>query len=363
MRRVAFYAPMKPPTHPVPSGDREMARNLMTIIAHGPAQVDLVSTLQAHDSKGDAATQAALRTAAQAEIDRLLADETVRNADLWVTYHSYYKSPDLIGPEVCRRLGLPYVQIEATRAKRRLSGPWAGFAAAAEAACDAASVIFYLTALDLITLEREKTPDQTLVHLRPFLPVDDLPPAANPGDADPAMLAVGMMRARAKLESYAILAQALTHLDDLDWTLDIAGDGPERAQVETLMAPFGPRVRFLGQLDRTGLAAAYARAGLYVWPGVNEAFGMAYLEAQAAGLPVVAQDRPGVCDVLPPGRYPAPEDGPRALSTEMRALLTDPSLRAQRGARARARIAQLHLMPAATKTFWTAVRPLLEQHR
>lgn len=360
MRRVAFYAPMKPPTHPVPSGDREMACNLMDALARGPARVTLVSDLQVHDSRGDADTQAALRAAAAAEVTRLLRDDTVRQADLWVTYHSYYKSPDLIGPEVSRALGLPYVQIESTRAKSRLTGPWAGFASAAETACDAAAAICYLTALDLITLERERTPTQRLVHLRPFLPVDTLPQAADPGRAGAPMLAVGMMRARAKLDSYAIIAEALVQLDGLDWCLEIAGDGPERRRVEALMAPFGRRVRFLGQLDRDGLAAAYARAGLYLWPGVNEAYGMAYLEAQAAGLPVVAQDRPGVCDVLLPGSYPAPEAGAAALTGDLRALLLDPALRAARGAAARDRVARLHLRPAATECFWSAITPLLE---
>lgn len=176
MRRVAFYAPMKPPNHPVPSGDREMARTLMTALARGPARVDLASELQVHDSRGCAERQAVLRAAARDEVARLLDDPDIARADIWITYHTYYKSPDLIGPEVCRALALPYMQIESTRAKRRLSGPWAEFAQAAEAACDAAGAICYLTALDLITLERDKTPEQRLVHLRPFLPTAGLPP-------------------------------------------------------------------------------------------------------------------------------------------------------------------------------------------
>jgi len=87
---------------------------------------------------------------------------------------------------------------------------------------------------------------------------------------------------------------------------------------------------------------------------------MVYLEAQAAGLPVVAQDRPGVRDVLLAGDYPAPGDGPEALAAQIAALLGDPELRKTRGAQARAMIARSHLRPAATDRFWTAVTPLLE---
>ena len=40
---VAFYAPMKPPDHPVPSGDRRMARLLMQALAHAGHRVVLAS--------------------------------------------------------------------------------------------------------------------------------------------------------------------------------------------------------------------------------------------------------------------------------------------------------------------------------
>lgn len=356
MTRVAFYAPMKPPGDPTPSGDREMARNLVAAIGARGAEVEVVSELKLHEKSGDPARQAALRQAAAAETARLSETLRDRGVALWVTYHNYYKAPDLIGPATCAALGLPYVQIESTRAKKRLTGPWADFARAAETACDAAAVIFYLTANDRITLDRHRAPGQRLVHLPPFLPADTLPPASA---CSGPMLTAGMMRAGDKLASYTILAEALAQVPG-DWQLEIAGNGPARAQVEALMAPFGDRVRFLGQLDRAALARAYRRASLFVWPGVNEAFGMVYLEAQAAGLPVVAQDRPGVRDVLLAGDYPAPGDGPEALAAQIAALLGDPELRKTRGAQARAMIARSHLRPAATDRFWTAVTPLLE---
>lgn len=356
MTRIAFYAPMKPPEDPTPSGDREMARNLIAAIGAKGARVDVVSTLKLHEKAGDPARQRTLHQQAKSEVARLTQDLGRDRPALWVTYHNYYKAPDLIGPAVCAALKLPYVQLESTRARKRLTGPWADFARAAEAACDAAQVIFYLTANDLITLERHRAPGQRLIPLPPFLPTDTLPPASA---CEGPMLTAGMMRAGDKLASYTILAETLGYLRS-DWQLDIAGDGPARAEVTALMARFGDRVRFLGQLDRKALTKAYAHAGLFVWPGVNEAFGMVYLEAQAAGLPVVAQDRPGVRDVLLPGDYPTPEAGPEALARTLGHLLDDPALRRARGAEARAMIARTHLQPAATNCFWSAVAPLLE---
>lgn len=353
-KRIAFYAPMKSPHHAVPSGDREMARNLMAIISASGASVELVSELRIFDKHGHRDVQQGLRAQARDEAARLIRD--MPKVDLWVTYHNYYKAPDLIGPTVAKARGIPYVQIESTRATSRLTGPWADFAQAAHDACDTADVIFYLTANDLITLEREMCGTQQLVHLSPFLPTDTLP-AASPLNGP--MLTAGMMRSGDKLASYRLIAETLTHLSD-DWQLHIAGDGPARPEVEALMAPFGTRVTFLGQLDRAQLAKTYTSASLFLWPGVNEAFGMVYLEAQSHGLPVVAQDRPGLRDVLAPGHYPTPEEGAQALAPQVTLLLDSPSLRAKRGTAARGVISRSHLAPAATARFWSTITPILE---
>lgn len=332
-----------------------MARNLTAIIAAGGAEVNLISQLKVFDKTGDEALQAVLREKAAHEVKRLIAE--MPPMDLWVTYHNYYKAPDLIGPTVARARGIPYVQIESTRAARRLQGPWAGFAKSAHDAADDARAIFYLTANDLITLERDRFRDQALVWLPPFLPVETLPAVST---LSGAILSVGMMRPGDKLASYQIIAETLAELTG-DWQLQIAGDGPARPAVEDLMAPFGERVIFLGQLSRAGLADVYQHAGLFFWPGVNEAFGMVYLEAQSHGLPVVAQDRPGMRDVLAPGCYPAPDDGVQALAARLQQILGSPLLRQSLGAKAREMIATNHLAPAATARFWAAVKPLLKE--
>jgi glycosyltransferase involved in cell wall biosynthesis len=358
MARVAFYTPMKAPDSPVPSGDREMARNLMQAIGAQGDTVQLASRLRIYDKVGDAKAQGSLRTKADAEAQRLI-DDLPPDTAIWVTYHNYYKAPDLLGPRVCKARNIPYIQLESTRATSRLNGPWAGFAEAAHDACDAAQVIFYHTANDLITLERERYGRQQLVELPPFLPLSDLPPAST---CDGPMLTVGMMRQGDKLASYTLLAQTLALLPG-DWALNIAGDGPSRPEVETMMAPFGSKVRFLGQCDRDVLQAHYAKASVLVWPGVNEAYGMIYLESQAFGVPVVAQDRPGVRDVLTPSEYPTVEKGPEGLAARLRSLLDDRILRLSLGSKARKRMAERHLMPAATNRFWQAARPLLEATR
>lgn len=336
--RLAFYAPLKPPAHPVPSGDRAMARAVMAALAYLGAEVDLAATLRSRDGTGDATVQAHLMAEAKALIPSIIAKGRTANWQGWITYHTYYKAPDLIGPAVARALKIPYLTIEATRAKKRFGGAWDAFARAAEDACDAADVAFYLTERDREALIAYAPPDQHHIHLRPFLPRCVLPPAAT----GTHLLAVGMMRAAAKLDSYLLIAETMGLLP-ADTVLEIAGDGPARPQVAAAMASFGARVKFLGALGNVELEDAYARAGALIWPGVDEAFGLTYLEAQAYGLPVIAQDRDGVRDVLFPRAYPTMEQGAAGLATL--AGTTPPSHDAIRD-----HIGKFHLLPAAAET-------------
>ncbi|MEO0938280.1 MAG: glycosyltransferase family 4 protein [Pseudomonadota bacterium] len=336
---IAFYAPLKSPNHPTPSGDRTMARALMNALEGAV----LVSELRIYDKDGDAAQQEALMQEAEAEVQRLLAHANAGQWRAWLTYHNYYKAPDLIGPAVCAALGIPYLAVESTRARKRLTGPWARFAAAAEAASDAAAAVFYLTARDAEALRAYAPEGQKIVHLRPFLDRDVLPMTR---DGDGGILSVGMMRRGDKLDSYTLIAQTLGHLTAPDWRLNVVGDGPARAEVAALLAPFGAQVHFAGRLDADALQTAYANAAVLLWPGVNEAFGLSYLEAQACGVPVVAQDRPGVRDVVHAPLAPV-QDGPQALAAMIDRLLADEDLRLRRGRAARQRVAAYHLRGAA----------------
>lgn len=353
MTRIAFYAPMKSPNHPVPSGDREMARSIMAALEdeHRGTRVELISELRCYDGKGDPAIQDKLFATAEEEVSRLLS---LDRWDAWVTYHSYYKAPDLLGPRIAKALGIPYLQIEATRAAKRFSGPWDRFARVADKSCDLADAIFYLTELDGEGLLPYQRQGQSIVHLRPFLLRETLP-EPNMGHS---ILCVGMMRPGDKLASYRIVADALVNLPG-DWTCEIAGDGTARSEVEALFHPFGDRVRFLGQLDAEAIQKAYGRARVMLWPGVNEAFGMVYLEAQAAGVPVVAQDRPGVRDVVPRSGL-VPKSDPAMLANAVAKLLHDDELWQTRSQQAQYLIGERHLIGAARNTIWAVLEPLLE---
>lgn len=364
MRHVAFYAPLKPPTDPVPSGDRTIALNLMRVIGGPQSRVELVSNLRTREPNGDVVAQSKLIAKAEAEIARLIPYLRDVGASMWVTYHNYYKAPDLIGPTVADALGIPYVLIEATRAKKRLTGPHADFAARAEAATDAADLVFYFTQHDAEALMRDRPDGQLLQHLPPFIGRHEPPEktVSRCGMA-PRILSVGMMRAGDKMASYELVADALMQMGDRDWHLDIAGDGPERAAVEELFARHGSRVQFLGQRTSSELREHYAQAGIFLWPGVNEGFGMAYLEAQVAGLPVVAQDRPGVRDVVYSPIMSAVDAGADGFAAALRDMFDSGSMRKEVGDAARHAVIGQHMIAGASHTFWDAVNRMNKERR
>jgi glycosyltransferase involved in cell wall biosynthesis len=359
MTDIAFYAPMKPPTDPEPSGDRTMARALMAgLNGTGLGAARLMSTLRSRDGEGDRTRQDEIFHAAEVEIERLSEEEPPA---LWLTYHSYYKAPDLLGPTLTRHWDIPYALVEATRAAKRLSGPYARFAAAAEAACDAADVIFTMTERDREALERDIRPGQTLIRLRPFLNQEALDAAGSrQADGGPIrFLACAMFRAGDKLDSYKALAAALALVRSNGWTLTIIGDGPRRADVESLFSAFGDRVMFSGALAPEQLADHFAGADMLVWPGVGEAYGMVYLEAQAQGCPVVAEDRPGVRDVVRDGGWLVAPQDPPAFARAIEMLMTDDKARLTAGRKARAQIAADHLLDAARASLKAGLDPLM----
>ena len=88
----------------------------------------------------------------------------------------------------------------------------------------------------------------------------------------------------------------------MPWALSVVGDGPCRSEAMREFAGLpAERIEWLGKKEPDEIPGFLAGGGIYTWPGCGEAYGLAYLEAQAAGLPVVAQDTAGVPEVVRDG--------------------------------------------------------------
>lgn len=287
MTRIAFYAPMKAPHHPTPSGDREIARLTLGALEQAGFSPFVVSSLRTLDLEGSATRQRDHLRIAQQGAQRILERTRKDPPALWFTYHCYYKAPDLLGPSVSRALGIPYAISEPSISRKRRNGPWTTFANASDTAIAAADRLYWTTRRDFPALA-EAGHESKMVHLPAF--VDPGPaPTAPPPSETLRLLTVAMMRPGDKLDSYRRIAAALEHLTG-DWQLTIIGDGFAQSEVKFLLEPFGDRVTYQGAIDDPpAIRAAYEAADVLLWPGVGEGVGMVYLEAQAAGLPVAAE--------------------------------------------------------------------------
>lgn len=381
--RIAFYAPLKAPTHPVPSGDRRVAGLLMQALQHAGCEVALASELRAYEGRGDVNRQMEIRAQGRREavqlIDRWRAKPIQERPQVWLTYHLYYKAPDWIGPLVCAALGIPYVLCEASYAPKRANGLWKTGHDAVGKAIAGAALVLAPTPEDLACVQVIAGPKTRVARLPPFL---DAAPfvaarrargqtrgalAAGLGldTVQPWLLAVGMMRLGDKLASYLELAKAMQLLDDLPWQLLLVGDGVAREQVQAAFAWAQPqRVFFLGQRDPENLPEIYASADLCVWPAVNEAYGMALLEAQAAGLPVVASETRGVPEVVCKDQTAllAPAGDAVAFAASVRTLLCEPARLKSMGEAASAFVSQQRSVAQASAALVGYLDDVLARH-
>lgn len=372
--RIAFHAPLKPPDHPVPSGDRLVARLLMAALTRGGHSVELAARLRTWDGAGDAADQTRIRETGACMAARLVrryrAALPEARPQAWFTYHLYHKAPDWLGPQVADALGIPYVVAEASIANKQADGPWRMGHDAVTRALARADAVISLNAADEGGLRPWVADPARLHRLAPFL--DPAPFAAARGaratyraalardrgldPARPWLAVVAMMRAGDKMRSYTLLAEALGQVTDRPWQLVVAGDGSARRDVEDVLSVLGrERVRFVGRLDEAALPGFYAAADLYVWPAVREAFGMAFLEAQATGCPVIAGAEGGVPGIVHDGEtglLTAPGDAAE-FGRAVARMLDDEALRHRMGATARCRVATNHGIDGAARALDT----------
>jgi len=301
--KILFYSPLKSPNHPVPSGDRLMARLIVRALTSLGHEVSIASEMRSFMRSADMQDVfEANKAEAAEEIDRIAAEYVGTSApDLWFTYHPYYKAPDLLGPALARHFGIPLINAEASYSSRRNIGVWETSQEMLLESIKSAAVNLCFTRRDRDGL-KAAVPEARLEMLAPF--IDTAPylkrsPSPEPG----RLITVAMMRPGDKLSSYMALAESLSLIRHLPWTLSIAGDGECRQEVERAFAVFAPnRIEWLGALPEDEIAKLLSRGSIFVWPGHGEAYGLAYLEAQAAGLPVVAEAIAGVPEVVEHGR-------------------------------------------------------------
>jgi len=179
-----------------------------------------------------------------------------------------------------------------------------------------------------------------VVHLGADVPEATRPPRR---DGAPRLVTVGHLVARKR---HADVLRALAVLGRRHPTLRyaIVGDGPQRIALEGLATrlDIAERVEFHGQLAPGQAIEQARRCTLFVMPSTEEAFGVAYIEAMAGGLPAIGcRGEPGPEEIAAAGDglVLVPPGDIERLTQRIDELLSDPHRLREVGQRARATVA------------------------
>jgi len=350
--RICFYTPFKPLGHGHPSGDLIIAKSLYRYLTGRGHTVCPVSALRLRWIFWKPWLWPLLLR------ERRRAFRLVRRmrADLWLTYHTYYKAPDVLGPDVCGRTSLPYVVFQgiyATKRRKHIT-TWAGYMLN-KRALDQACHVFTNRREDLLNLQRIVAPDR-LTYVTPGIFPDQFGFDSDARERlrrawavgrEPVIVSAAMFRPGIKTQGLEWVIRACGRLLDegLRLHLVIAGDGRQKNSLQALAETLAPgKVRFLGKIERNSLDQIYSAGDLFCFPGIRESLGMVYLEAQACGLPVVAFENGGIAEVVKNGQTGllVPPFAFEAFVAAIKKLLLDPVLRRKMGSAARSYVRHVH---------------------
>jgi glycosyltransferase involved in cell wall biosynthesis len=139
-------------------------------------------------------------------------------------------------------------------------------------------------------------------------------------------------------KGYDVLVAALAQLRNETWRATIVG-GLDRdpacsaaMHAQIAEAGLGDRIHFADVLGSEVISALLSRADVFALPSRYEGYGMAFAEAMAHGLPVVATTAPAIPGTVPPAAGLLVEpDNPDAFAEALRRLMHDRTLRRQLG--------------------------------
>ncbi|MDD9911315.1 MAG: glycosyltransferase family 4 protein [Ahrensia sp.] len=369
--RIAFYAPIKPPDHPIASGDRLIARNLIAAMRHADHNVDLASAFIAYSKRPEDDILQQRKAEALQEARAVFSRLSPAPPDCWVTYHPYCKAPDWIGPFVCKALSIPYVTVEAARTGQGFENGgdlWRNWRAEAQSGIRSATLHLCFKPTDRDYLRSLGISDQQTAMIPPFIDTQSNRASSKAclpehwRDDWPILMTAGMMRPGKKVENYRRIAEALKGLQALHWTFVAVGDGPEAETIKGFFETIDPtRLHFAGAVDHADVINLMRQSDVFVWPGWKEPIGMVYLEAQLCGLPVCALESMGVPLVVRHGQTGllSPQDHAEAFRENLAQLVSHPSLRSDLSRNAKAHVESYHSLIAVSAIIDRALREKL----
>lgn len=224
--------------------------------------------------------------------------------------------------------GRPPLQVFAFKAIERVTAVWA------------ARIITVCESDRIAAIRARIASNDRLVTIHNAMPDIDEKLRARPVNSPPRLVMVARL---SHWKDHPTVLNALSGLNDLEWELELVGEGPLRGQLEEQVRNLGltSRVNFIG--FRRDVPERMAEAQVFLLISKWEGFPRSILEAMRAGLPVVATDVGGVKESVVDGTtgFVIPSGDADRLRECLRKLITNSGLRVRMGEAGRARYEEM----------------------
>ena len=370
--KIAYYMPFKPMDHHNPSGDLIIGKGIFDHLKQNYT-IETVSTLRARWIYYKPSLLLKLFKEQRHICKRLKHDP----ATLWLSYHSYYKAPDLLGAYCSQKLELPYIifqGIYSTKRRKKLK-TWLGFYLN-KWLLQRANLVITNKQRDYKNLQRLLHHDQILfippgIHPEQFIADEragkEIRKFLDIKENETVIITAAMFRPGVKTRGIELVIDACSEVQQRGnaCTLVIVGDGKNRSQLEEKARDAGCRIVFTGKVKRDEIYRYLSSADIFAFPGIEEGLGMVYLEAQSCGLPAVAYGDWGASEAIIDGKTGllSPANQPKQFADNIALLAKNVSLRKQLGKAAARHIRQNHDLAKNYQTLSDALRVQIKESK
>lgn len=370
--KIAYYMPFKALGHHNPSGDLVIGTEIFNSLEDFGNNIRLASLLRCRWIYYNPLKLIQLFF----EQKKVTQSLRLKPPDLWLTYHSYYKAPDLLGPYCAKKLDVPYIifqGIYSTKRRKKLS----------------TKIGFYLNKRALMRADHiftnKRRDHSNLSRIIPHERLTYIAPGIHPKDfsfskthrknlrlrlgvqKEIVILTAAMMREGVKSQGLAIVIDSCSALTEKGYNIKliIVGDGECRKQIEKHgKRQLGNNAIFTGKIDREKMYTFYSCADIFAFPGINESLGMVYLESQSCKLPTVAYEDWGAKEAILHGvtGLLSPASEPTAFTSNIEKLVVDDALRRQLGENGERHIRSNHDLKTNYNMLQQKLHELTKQH-
>lgn len=281
-----------------------MARGLYDFFSRKGFQIDILSDVSTKDLHRPSLKAARVFL----EFPQVLARAIHFKPDIFFTYHLHHQAPDPLSPMLAKALRKPFFIYEAFSPET--SSPihhlpsrfinQMSFKIADHIFTDkmlnnpqlldivSAEKITYIPPSIDLSLYEKSSPDQYTLRQELGIPKEEI-----------IISSVAMLRPGNKTESVQFLIECLSELrqEGLSFTYIHAGGGKNLNKItQQAQSNLKEKYHILGTLSSNKVRRVFSESDLFAFPGINEDFGLVYLEAQASQLPIVAFDNEGIAE-------------------------------------------------------------------